>query len=126
MFKIIDSDRNDVKVGTEYETSDEAARAIIDEDLYDTKDFDDSLDEECGFVKVCGLEYASSYVLKEVDPTAYRTMFLDWVDNLMSEDIWELGKKLDMMYDGDEIKEDGVTIACVEPDDEEGEEDENA
>jgi hypothetical protein len=42
--------------------------------------FDDCLNE-AGPVTVIGLEYYPARVLREVDPTAYRTYFNDWTDS---------------------------------------------
>lgn len=43
--------------------------------------YDEFIDEMDGPVKVMGLEYDPSKVLKEVDPTAYETGFNDWLDS---------------------------------------------
>ena len=42
--------------------------------------YDDFLDETNDMVRIGGLEYLPSYALKEVDPTAYRCGFNDWLD----------------------------------------------
>lgn len=49
--------------------------------------FDEFLDETFGVVNVAGLEYNTSEVFREVDPVAYRSAFLDWIDSLEDEDI---------------------------------------
>jgi len=65
--------------------------------------YDDSLDE-MGEVTIESLTYNTAAVLKEVDPTAYRTGFSDWLDAegyceisdgwLDSDDIDELKEKI--------------------------------
>jgi len=47
--------------------------------------FEEQLDELEGAVSVCGLEYSPSYVLKEVDPTAYRCAVADFSDDTYIE-----------------------------------------
>ena len=43
--------------------------------------YDDCLDE-CGEVTVCGCTFRPSYILKELDPTAYRCGYLDYADSM--------------------------------------------
>ena len=47
-------------------------------DDYDA--YDESLDSE-GTVSVMGLEFYPSQIIKELDPTAYRCGYNDWVDS---------------------------------------------
>lgn len=47
-------------------------------DDYDA--YDESLDSE-GTVTVAGMEYDPSRIIKELDPTAYRCGYNDWVDS---------------------------------------------
>lgn len=48
------------------------------------------LDEIHGRVKICGYEYSSSRALEEVDPTAYRCGYADWLDSqVKDESIYE-------------------------------------
>lgn len=42
--------------------------------------YDEMLDECYPDVKVCGMRYSTSDVLKHVDPIAYRCGFVDWLD----------------------------------------------
>jgi len=52
-------------------------------------DFEDSycdMLDELDVVKIGSLEYQASYVLREVDPTAYRCGLVDYVDGLDKED----------------------------------------
>jgi hypothetical protein len=44
------------------------------------------LDEIHGTVKICGYEYSSSRALGEVDPTAYRCGFADWLDSQVKDE----------------------------------------
>lgn len=44
------------------------------------KRYSEWIDTTYGEVRVCGHEYQSSRVLKEVDETAYRCAFNDWID----------------------------------------------
>jgi len=46
----------------------------------------DMLDDIYGDVDVCGHTFSSAYALKELDYTAYRCGFLDWID---AENEWE-------------------------------------
>lgn len=45
------------------------------------KRFDDMLDEICSPVRFGSLEWGMSRVLKEMDPTAYREEFNNWLDS---------------------------------------------
>lgn len=42
--------------------------------------YDEALDEAYPDLTIAGMEYQTSRVLKEVDPTAYRVGFSDWTD----------------------------------------------
>ena len=44
--------------------------------------YNDSLDDIYGDVSVAGSTYSTSYLLKEVDPIAYRVGFSDFADSL--------------------------------------------
>lgn len=52
--------------------------------------YDEYLDEVNPVVKICGMEYSPSRVLEEVDPTAYRCGFNDWLDSegLTTEEVF--------------------------------------
>jgi hypothetical protein len=86
----------------------------LDPDDYRTQ-WDECLDEN-GPVKIGSLEYASSYVLKNVDETAYRCGLNDYVDSLDKEEdskYKELADKLEELEDDLEIlieeeEEDGI------------------
>jgi hypothetical protein len=42
--------------------------------------FNEYLDEVWGTVEIAGFGYATSAVLKDADPIAYKCMFNDWLD----------------------------------------------
>lgn len=50
--------------------------------------FDEMLDECHEEVDICGLYYAPSFALYNVDPIAYRQEYLGWLD---SEELTEIG-----------------------------------
>lgn len=104
--------------GVRFDDDDRAAAKIVTEDDIPQGDFDIALDEEEGSVRVCGLTYAVSDVLKNVDPTAYRCMFLDWVDNMLSENRADVKKMLWRMYSGDEEEINGHMVVCVDEEEE--------
>lgn len=43
--------------------------------------YDEMLDEIYPEVQIAGLNYSTSHALREVDPTAYRCGFADWLDS---------------------------------------------
>lgn len=47
--------------------------------------YDDFLDEVYPECPIAGLNYSTSKALKEVDPTAYRCGFSDWLDAQCSD-----------------------------------------
>lgn len=64
--------------------------------------FDDMLDES-GPVIVAGQEFYPSAILKEMDPTAYRTYFNDYMDaiGVDTDDFLETDADYDESMDGD-------------------------
>lgn len=50
--------------------------------------YDDMLDEIYGDCKVANYCYSTSRTLQEIDPTAYRCGFSDWLDNEITEGIF--------------------------------------
>lgn len=63
----------------------ESKQAEIDSFEIDPDDYEDQYCEmidEGGPVRIGSLEYTASYVLREIDPTAYRCGLLDYVDNI--------------------------------------------
>ena len=57
-------------------------------------EFDDFLDEFYDEVKVCGMTYSTSYVLKECDPVAYRCAKSDYEGNFDLADCAEYTEML--------------------------------
>ena len=53
--------------------------------------YEEMLDDCEGPVELCGMTYSASHVLREVDPTAYRCGFNDYVDSLTDDDIFVEG-----------------------------------
>jgi len=53
--------------------------------------YEEMLDDCEGPVELCGMTYSASYVLQEIDPTAYRCGFNDYVDSLTDDDIFVEG-----------------------------------
>lgn len=47
------------------------------------------LDEFYGLVKIAGYEYETSHALAQVDPTAFRCGFADWISAELGETLWE-------------------------------------
>lgn len=56
----------------------EPKKCEIDKDSYDK--FDNYIDESYMPIHIGDCTYSPSQVLKEVDPTAYDTMYADWKD----------------------------------------------
>ena len=50
------------------------------------EEFDEHLDSAWGDVKVCGIPYSTSRVLKEIDHVAYREAKLDYEDSLSKDE----------------------------------------
>lgn len=59
--------------------------ALTDYELHQR--YDDMLDEVYGEAKIGGYEYSTSKAMKEVDPTAYRCGFSDWLDSECQSDV---------------------------------------
>lgn len=83
----------------------------IDNFEYESSDeeYDEMLDSE-GLVKVCGLEFYPSTILKECDPVAYRCGKSDYDSNFDLEEVeeWmELDKKLlEIRYQIEDLESD--------------------
>jgi hypothetical protein len=76
--------------------------------------YDDILDSE-GPVCIGGVEYSPSLVLREVDPTAYRCGFNDFVDSLSEDGIFVEGLT-DSEMDSDEVggdSDDGYALSSA-------------
>lgn len=48
---------------------------------YSEDDFVDILNEEYGEVEIVGYTYMAGDVLREIDPIAFRELYLDWLDS---------------------------------------------
>ena len=88
-----------------------------DDNDIDDSEYDDLLTETYGEVSICGYKYDSAYALKEVDPTAYRTGYLDWFNDRFDEIKDELFDEIDALDDGDEVEINGWTVQCIDIDD---------
>ena len=64
-------------------------RTISEHEAYEM--YDEMLDECHEDVKVCGMTYNTSRVLKEVDPIAYRCGFSDYTSHLEEDHIYVEG-----------------------------------
>ena len=64
---------------------------------------DEMLDMD-GDVTIAGVTFSRSYILKELDPTAYREVLLDTV-NAHLEDLRDDLDRLDPVEDFDEVEE---------------------
>lgn len=62
---------------------------LTDQDLESR--YDDMLDEAYPDLTIAGLSYSTSNALKEIDPTAYRCGFNDWLDSEVGETVFEVG-----------------------------------
>lgn len=56
-------------------------------------EFDTMLDEVHGEINLVGLTYNTSYVLKEIDPIAYKISFDEYVDYNYQERMYELERE---------------------------------
>jgi len=77
------------------------------EDILDM--VDELLDSE-GEVTICNLSFSRSYVLKQLDPTAYRMMVNDIIDSRIEDLEYDI-QHLDEELDADEITDIHVQIA---------------
>lgn len=58
-------------------------------DYVTENDYDEMLNDCYGEIEICGMSYVASYALKEVDPTAYRCGYTDYVDSIDLDAIQE-------------------------------------
>ena len=49
--------------------------------------YDEMLDDVYGDIEICGYHYPASKALFDVDPTAYRCGFNDWLDSMIQDEI---------------------------------------
>ena len=77
--------------------------------------YEEMLDDCEGPVELCGMTYSASHVLREVDPTAFRCGFNDYVDSLTDDDIFVEGLT-DSEMDSDDVgveSDDGEALALA-------------
>ena len=71
------------------------------------EEFDNVLDNEHPEIELVGIKFNTSYVLKTLDPIAYRASFNDYIDSIYQDVMYELEKgqeqEIDEMFF--EIKE---------------------
>ena len=64
--------------------------------------FDVVLDEEHPEIEIAGIKFNTSYILKTLDPIAYRTAFNDYIDSIYQDVMEELENskeiEIDEMY----------------------------
>lgn len=60
-------------------------------------DFDTMLDEVHGEIELVGITYNTSYVLREVDPIAYKLAFDEYVNFTFEEMMYELEREEEMI-----------------------------
>ena len=60
---------------------------------FDESEFEDELNEDS--VEVCGYSYGAGTVLKEVDYTAFREAFNNWVDGKDNEEVEEYNEMVE-------------------------------
>jgi hypothetical protein len=66
-----------------------------------------------GDVKIAGVTFSRSYILRKLDPTAYRTLCVDMADAHL-EDLRDDLSRLDPVTDFDEVEELKARIAELE------------
>jgi len=49
--------------------------------------YNEMLDDVYGDIEICGYHYPASKALFDVDPTAYRCGFNDWLDSMIQDEI---------------------------------------
>ena len=80
--KLLDAKKELLEVENEIENFDAS-------DYIDESDYDEMLDDCYGEIEICGMSYLASYALKEVDPTAYRCGYNDYVNSIELDAIVE-------------------------------------
>ena len=61
--------------------------------------FDNVLDEEHPEIELVGIKFNTSYVLKTLDPIAYRVAFNDYIDNIYQDAMEDLEKGQEIEVD---------------------------
>jgi hypothetical protein len=85
---------------------DENADELTDSKLHEM--YDQALNESYDSIDICGYKYSPAYALEQVDPTAYRCGFVDWLDAW--DDITEFGGRYWYVSD----YETAVEAVCAE------------
>ena len=67
------------------------AELIVLDESEAGRQYDDMLDDCNEMVRIGTLEYTPSYVLKTIDPIAYREGFLEYVNYLVDMDVFVTG-----------------------------------
>ena len=82
----INATLQDLNIELDRLTKEQLNLDISDTSVADYDQYDMMLDECHDEVDVCGYKYAPSQALKQLDPTAYRCGFLDYLDGLDIEE----------------------------------------
>ena len=89
----------------------------LDPDDYEDQ-FDESLDESIPEIEIGCLTYSPSYVLKNVDPTAYRCSLNDYADSVFdkeeTDDYKELQEEIDQLESDIEDLENELDVLFYE------------
>lgn len=56
------------------------------------EEFDNVLDNEHSEIEIVGIKFNTSFVLKTLDPIAYRTSFNDYIDSIYQDVMYDLQK----------------------------------
>jgi len=59
---------------------------------YDEEEFIDMAHDQFEDVVICGMKYPALEVLQEIDPIAFRQVYLDWIDGMREEGGFLCGK----------------------------------
>lgn len=108
------------------DNAEDAADIVVTEDDIDHDQYDTFLNDIYGdTLKVCGYEYDTAWVFREIDPTAYRCGASDWASDELEQKRYQAEKDIEGLWDGDEIEINDHVIRCVDDEQEdENEEDE--
>jgi hypothetical protein len=76
---------------------------LTDRDLHEM--YDEMLNDVYGECEVAGMKYETAYVLKDLDPVAYRVGFNDWLDAELTDGNLFQDSKTYEIYSSDEEEE---------------------
>ncbi len=94
-----------------YDDAEDCAEALINLEPCELDEaFDEYLDEVYGTINVAGYDYDTSYVLREIDPIAYRCDKNDYIDSLRGD----IESELEGMYEGEEREFYGYYVECID------------